>query len=218
MALILIMDSTTTICYISLIYKNLLLKNITYSPSKINTINFMHINIIHLIIRKIFKCCKLSIISLKALAFNFGPGSYTSIKIGLAAALGLVYGLNIKLIDFNYPECVNFTNNSIILIKDNLTKRKKSYNSCIIKKKLFINLKQQLLYKILKSKIIKQIYLFSSKINKVKYNKKYNNKYNNINKIKILKLNPKLYIYKIYLKIKTNINNKNTIFIKYIFA
>ncbi|MGX7590440.1 hypothetical protein ACT2CL_00435 [Candidatus Karelsulcia muelleri] len=198
MALILIMDSTTTICSISLIYKKLLLKNITYSPR-----NFMHINIIHLIIINIFKSCNLSSIYLKALAFNFGPGSYTSMKIGLSAAIGLVYGLNIQLIAFNYPEVVNFTNNSIILIKDNRTT---IYTSCIIKNKLFINLKTNMIYNLLKSKILKTIYLFSSKINHVKYK--------NIHRFK---LNTKIYIAKIYFKLKNKIKNKQTILIKYFY-
>ncbi|MGX7592973.1 hypothetical protein ACWNY4_00400 [Candidatus Karelsulcia muelleri] len=198
MALILIIDSTTTICSISLIYKKLVLKNINYSPRK-----FLHINIIHLIIINIFKSCNLSSIYLTALAFNFGPGSYTSIKIGLAAALGLVYGLNIKLIYFNYPEFVNFTDNSIILIKDN---RNTIANSCIIKNKLFINLKKNMTYKLLKSKIIKKIYLFDSKRTPVKYN--------NINRFK---LNTTSYISKIFLKIKQNIKNEKTILIKYLY-
>ncbi|AXN02564.1 hypothetical protein ONB76_00025 [Candidatus Karelsulcia muelleri] len=210
MALILIMDSTTTICSISLIYKKFLLKNITFSPRK-----FLHINIIHLIIINLLKSCNLASIYLKALAFNFGPGSYTSIKIGFAASLGLVYGLNIKLIYFNYPEFVNFTNNSIILIKDN---RKTISTSCIIKNKLFVNLKKNMIYNLLKSKIIKQIYLFDSKRNPVKYKKKViglgNKEYININRFK---LNTKIFISKICLKIKQNIKNEKTILTKYFY-
>jgi hypothetical protein len=160
MALILIIDSTTSSGSLSLIYKKILLKNITYSPSI-----FIHIKIIHLIIRKIFKYCNLSLLYLKALAFNFGPGSYTSLKIGLAASIGFGYGLNIKLIYFKYPSCVKLTNKSLIVIKD---KRTNNSTYWIINKNKYYNLKKKTIYKILKSNVIKTIYLFNSKRPKMK--------------------------------------------------
>lgn len=43
-------------------------------------------------------------LTLEAVAISSGPGSYTGLRIGVAEAKGLCYGLNIPLIAINTPE------------------------------------------------------------------------------------------------------------------
>ncbi|WP_204086426.1 hypothetical protein [Candidatus Karelsulcia muelleri] len=114
MALILRIETSTTICSISLSYKNILLKNINCY-----NLYFQNINILHLFIIKIFPIWNLEFLFLDAIAFNNGPGSYTSLKLGLATAKGISYALNIPLIYFNLkPSLKELYNNLFLLIKD----------------------------------------------------------------------------------------------------
>ena len=49
-------------------------------------------------IQKLMKGSGLSLNELSAIAVTIGPGSYTGLRVGLASAKGLCYGLNIPLI------------------------------------------------------------------------------------------------------------------------
>ncbi|MDP4265355.1 MAG: tRNA (adenosine(37)-N6)-threonylcarbamoyltransferase complex dimerization subunit type 1 TsaB [Bacteroidota bacterium] len=53
---------------------------------------------LHQAIRELIKKVELDIQSLEAVAVSIGPGSYTGLRIGLSAAKGLCYALNIPLI------------------------------------------------------------------------------------------------------------------------
>jgi tRNA threonylcarbamoyladenosine biosynthesis protein TsaB len=57
-----------------------------------------HSNNIIPYIQQILKEQNLSIADLSLIAYNQGPGSFTGLRIGLSVALGIAYGLDIKLV------------------------------------------------------------------------------------------------------------------------
>lgn len=60
-----------------------------------------HATFLHLAINDLLKESSINPDSLKAISVTHGPGSYTGIRVGLAAAKGLCYALNIPLITLN---------------------------------------------------------------------------------------------------------------------
>ncbi|MGX7638220.1 hypothetical protein [Candidatus Karelsulcia muelleri] len=204
MAFILIIETSTTICSISLSYKNILLKNINFY-----NLYFQHINILHLFIIKILKICNFEFIFLDAIAFNNGPGSYTSLKIGLAAAKGISYALNIPLISFNFkPSLKEEYNNFFILIKDKYSQ----YNILYFGKKIFFNINKYHLFQLIKKNLIKTFFLYTrydlylelSNILKLK-------------KIKYYFINSKYFINIVYSNYKNNLffKEKDKLYLKY---
>jgi tRNA threonylcarbamoyladenosine biosynthesis protein TsaB len=57
-----------------------------------------HASWLHIAIRDLIEKPGLSVNDLQAVAISIGPGSYTGLRIGLSAAKGLCYALNIPLI------------------------------------------------------------------------------------------------------------------------
>ena len=66
--------------------------------------NYSHSENLHNFISKALKKIKLSPNDLDAIAVGMGPGSYTGLRIGVSAAKGLCYALNIPLIGLNSLE------------------------------------------------------------------------------------------------------------------
>ena len=64
----------------------------------------MHASFLHSAIGDILTENNIPITQLKAIGVTVGPGSYTGIRVGLAAAKGLCYSLKIPLITFNTLE------------------------------------------------------------------------------------------------------------------
>ena len=93
MAYILSIETTTTNCSVSLSFKGetLVLKD-DYSPG------FSHAERLHLYIDEVLKDAKIDPEQLDAIAVSKGPGSYTGLRIGVSAAKGLCFALNIPLI------------------------------------------------------------------------------------------------------------------------
>src|SRR5690606_25134679 len=60
--------------------------------------NFSHAEKLHLFIKDVLAKAKISLSDLNAIAVSKGPGSYTGLRIGVSAAKGLCYALNIPLI------------------------------------------------------------------------------------------------------------------------
>ncbi len=60
-----------------------------------------HAENLHPFIQELFKRTSLTPKHLNAVAVSAGPGSYTGLRIGLSAAKGLCYALNIPLISLN---------------------------------------------------------------------------------------------------------------------
>ena len=60
-----------------------------------------HATFLHVAIDKILKESNITLTSLGAISVTHGPGSYTGIRVGLAAAKGLCYAGNLPLITLN---------------------------------------------------------------------------------------------------------------------
>jgi tRNA threonylcarbamoyladenosine biosynthesis protein TsaB len=57
-----------------------------------------HASWLHVAIKKVIEDASLSINKIDAIAVTIGPGSYTGLRVGLSAAKGLCFGLDIPLI------------------------------------------------------------------------------------------------------------------------
>lgn len=93
MALILNIETATKNCSVSLADKGK-----TVSCQEIAEENFSHAEKLHVFIDDILNKNQCSYKDLKAIAVSQGPGSYTGLRIGVSAAKGLSYALNIPLI------------------------------------------------------------------------------------------------------------------------
>ncbi|WP_317898217.1 tRNA (adenosine(37)-N6)-threonylcarbamoyltransferase complex dimerization subunit type 1 TsaB [Aurantibacillus circumpalustris] len=92
MAYILNIETATTVCSVSISEneKVLFFKEINEG--------FTHAENLHLFIQEALKSCNLLPSQLNAVSVSKGPGSYTGLRIGVSAAKGLAYALNIPLI------------------------------------------------------------------------------------------------------------------------
>ena len=93
MCYILNIESSSTNCSISLAHKG-----IVVSSKEKNDENYSHSTKLHSFIKEVLKESNVSINELSAVAVSKGPGSYTGLRIGVAAAKGLCYALDIPLI------------------------------------------------------------------------------------------------------------------------
>ena len=59
---------------------------------------YSHAEKLHVFIDEVIKECQVDINEINAVAVSKGPGSYTGLRIGVSAAKGLCYALNIPLI------------------------------------------------------------------------------------------------------------------------
>jgi len=93
MCYILNIESSSINCSISLAHKG-----IVVSIKEKNDENYSHSTKLHSFIKEVLKESNVSINDLSAVAVSKGPGSYTGLRIGVAAAKGLCYALDIPLI------------------------------------------------------------------------------------------------------------------------
>ncbi|MFT5762536.1 MAG: tRNA threonylcarbamoyladenosine biosynthesis protein TsaB [Polaribacter sp.] len=96
MAYILNIETSTKNCSVS-ISKNGELVAI----KELNNGNYSHAEVLHPFINDVLKEAKITIKELNAIAVSKGPGSYTGLRIGVSAAKGLCFSLNIPLISIN---------------------------------------------------------------------------------------------------------------------
>ena len=96
MAYILNIETATTNCSVSLSKGGeiLILK-------EDNALNYSHAESLHVFIDDVLKSAKMSPSQLNAIAVSKGPGSYTGLRIGVSAAKGLCFALDIPLIAVN---------------------------------------------------------------------------------------------------------------------
>lgn len=92
MALILQIETSTTSCSVALAENGALL-----SVKELNERN-IHASHITLFVEEVLKLSGKSMSELNAVAVSKGPGSYTGLRIGVSAAKGLCYALDIPLI------------------------------------------------------------------------------------------------------------------------
>ncbi len=92
MSLILAIETATSVCSVALARDGKLL-----SICEANSPN-AHSSILTVLIEEVFREATLRYTDLDALAVSMGPGSYTGLRIGVAVAKGLCYGLDKPLI------------------------------------------------------------------------------------------------------------------------
>ena len=65
--------------------------------------SFSHAEKLHPFINEVFHSSNLSIERISAVVVGMGPGSYTGLRIGVAAAKGICYALGLPLISVGEP-------------------------------------------------------------------------------------------------------------------
>ncbi|WP_242130732.1 tRNA (adenosine(37)-N6)-threonylcarbamoyltransferase complex dimerization subunit type 1 TsaB [Aestuariivivens marinum] len=113
MAYILNIETATTNCSVSLSKngKVIILKE-DYDK------NYSHAERLHVYIEDVLKQARISQNDLSAIAVSKGPGSYTGLRIGVSAAKGLSYALDIPLISISTLEALAHqvkVNNGVIV-------------------------------------------------------------------------------------------------------
>ncbi|MGS2727388.1 tRNA (adenosine(37)-N6)-threonylcarbamoyltransferase complex dimerization subunit type 1 TsaB [Psychroserpens sp. BH13MA-6] len=93
MCYILSIETSTTNCSVSL-SKN----GETLVLHEDNNVNYSHAESLHVFIDQVLQEAQLESSDLNAIAVSKGPGSYTGLRIGVSAAKGLCYALDIPLI------------------------------------------------------------------------------------------------------------------------
>ena len=93
MAYILNIETATKNCSVALA-----LDGKTILCKEISELGFSHAEKLHVFIDEIITSTKLSFTDIDAIAVSSGPGSYTGLRIGVSAAKGLSFALNIPLI------------------------------------------------------------------------------------------------------------------------
>jgi tRNA threonylcarbamoyladenosine biosynthesis protein TsaB len=93
LAYILNIETATKNCSVSLGFKDKVIDTIEYADT-----GYSHAEKLHVYIDELLKKNAIQLSQLNAVAVSKGPGSYTGLRIGVSAAKGLAYALNIPLI------------------------------------------------------------------------------------------------------------------------
>ncbi len=93
MALILNLETATTNCSVSLAKEGK-----TVAIKEHDSPNYSHSEQLHVFIQEVLKEASVALSDIDALAVSKGPGSYTGLRIGVSAAKGLCFSLDIPLI------------------------------------------------------------------------------------------------------------------------
>ena len=96
MSYILNIETSTTNCSVSLSLDRNLVDIIEEDSS-----NYSHSENLHVFISKLMNNNKIKFEELSAVAVSRGPGSYTGLRIGVSAAKGICYGVDIPLISIS---------------------------------------------------------------------------------------------------------------------
>lgn len=96
MSIILNLETATTNCSVSVARDGILI-----AIKENDTPNYSHSEQLHLFIQDILKEADIEFSDLDAVAVSKGPGSYTGLRIGVSAAKGLCFSLDIPLISIS---------------------------------------------------------------------------------------------------------------------
>ncbi|TPV35830.1 tRNA (adenosine(37)-N6)-threonylcarbamoyltransferase complex dimerization subunit type 1 TsaB [Paucihalobacter ruber] len=99
MTYILLIETSTTNCSVALSKNDKVIALKEYNDS-----NYSHSELLHNYILEVITEAQIQLEDLSAVAISKGPGSYTGLRIGVSAAKGLCYALNIPLISINTLE------------------------------------------------------------------------------------------------------------------
>lgn len=99
LGLILNIETSTKNCSVSIANKGAVI-----AIKELNDGGYSHAEKLHEFIKDIVKDAKIELSDLSAVAVSKGPGSYTGLRIGVSAAKGLCFALNIPLISVNTLE------------------------------------------------------------------------------------------------------------------
>lgn len=102
MSIILCLETSTTNCSVSIGRGNSLL-----SLKEVNNKSFSHSEQLHTFINELLAQENLTPKDLDAISISKGPGSYTGLRIGVSAAKGLAYALDIPLISVSTLLCLS---------------------------------------------------------------------------------------------------------------
>ena len=96
MALILNIETSTKNCSVSLSHKEEIL-----ALKEINDGSYSHSENLHLFINEVLNLANKNIKDIEAVAVSKGPGSFTGLRIGVSAAKGLCFSLDVPLISIS---------------------------------------------------------------------------------------------------------------------
>ncbi len=96
---IVLIETSTRSCSVAICKQGKVLIELEESSEQ-----FIHAERLHVLIRKAVEDCNLKWNELSAVAVSKGPGSYTGLRIGVSAAKGLAFALDIPLIAINTLE------------------------------------------------------------------------------------------------------------------
>lgn len=104
MSLILCIETSVKTCSVALS-----LNGTTILCNEIHSDGFVHAEKLTLLIQELFENTDYLLSNLEAICISSGPGSFTGLRIGVAVAKGLCYGLNIPLIQLNSLEVLLYS-------------------------------------------------------------------------------------------------------------
>ncbi len=93
MSLILNIETATKNCSVSLAKDGVIV-----AIKELNNGNYSHAEVLHPFIAEVLEAAKCTVQDLTAVAVSKGPGSYTGLRIGVSAAKGLCFSMDIPLI------------------------------------------------------------------------------------------------------------------------
>lgn len=134
MPLILNIETSTTLCSVSIAKAGVIL-----ASKEVNE-GYTHAENLHVFIEEVLAKAGKSVKDLNAVAVGSGPGSYTGLRIGVSAAKGLAYSLQIPLIALNTLQTMTAVavqqNNSNVLFCPMLDARRMEVYTAIFDKDL----------------------------------------------------------------------------------
>lgn len=104
MVYILNIETATKNCSVSISKNGELL-----AIKELNNGNYSHAEVLHSFIKDVITQAKITLQELSAIAVSKGPGSYTGLRIGVSAAKGLCFSLDIPLISIHTLESLAHT-------------------------------------------------------------------------------------------------------------